>query len=153
MSTWGHIGQSISVILFPLNRWSLHLSSCLVVVLRTISGDNDCPLTASLQWLPEMLLVSLLPHYNPLCVLCEWLMMIMQMLHRRAAWVIITAENEAFWNSLTAEEKTMGLQQVTVYIYQFGQVRSFEIVAMVMLTKPAVCFVRFMHCEGFFNPL
>lgn len=65
-------------------------------VLFTISGDNDWPLSASLQWLPEMLLVSLLPHYNPLCVLCEWLMMIMQMLHRRAAWVIITAENEAF---------------------------------------------------------
>lgn len=65
-------------------------------VLCTISGDNDCPLSASLQWLPEMLLVSLLPHYNPLYVLREWLMMIMQMLHRRAAWVIITAENEAF---------------------------------------------------------
>ena len=79
-------------------------------VLCTISGDNDCPLSATLQWLPEMLLVSLLPHYNPLCVLCEWLMMIMQMFHRRAAWVIITAENEAFWNSPTAEEKTMGLQ-------------------------------------------
>ena len=74
-------------------------------------GDNDCPLSASLQWLPEMLLVSLLPHYNPLCVLCEWLM-IMQMCHQRAAWVIITAENEAFSNSLTAEEKTMGLRCV-----------------------------------------
>lgn len=48
------------------------------------------------QWLPKMLLVSLLPHYKPLCVLCEWLMMIMQMCHRRAARVIITAENEAF---------------------------------------------------------
>lgn len=62
-------------------------------VLCTISGDNGCLI---LQWLPEMLLVSLLPHYNPLCVLCEWLMMIMQMLHRRGAWVIITAEIEAF---------------------------------------------------------
>lgn len=60
---------------------------------RTIRGDGGCP---SLQWLPEMPLVSLLPHYNPLCVLCEWLMMIMQMLRWRAAWVIITAEIGAF---------------------------------------------------------
>jgi len=73
------------------------LSSCFVGgVLCSKSADNDFPLTASPQWLPEMLLVSLLPHYNPLCVLCECLMMIMQMCHRRAAWVIITAEKEAF---------------------------------------------------------
>ena len=117
----------------PPNGWSLHLLFLFAGVLCTISGDNDCPLSTSLQWLPEMLLVSLLPHYNPLCVLREWLMMIMQMLHRRAAWVIITAENEAFWNSLTADEKTMGLQCAWESIFISLGV---ETVAMVMLTKP-----------------
>lgn len=100
------------------HRRSLHLSFLVwCSVCRT--RRHGCPLSASLQWLPQMLLVSLLPHYNPLCVLCEWLMMIMQMRHQRAAWVIITGENEAFWNSLTAEEKTVGLQCVWVYIYQY----------------------------------
>lgn len=113
MNTWGHIGQGIFATSFPCNRWSLH---CSVPVWCRIRR-HDCPVSASLQWLPEMLLVSLLPHYIPLCVLCEWLMMIMQMCHQRAAWVIITGENEAFWNSLTAEEKTMGLQCVCESVY------------------------------------
>lgn len=87
-------------------------------VLHAKSGDSDCPLSVSLQWHPEMLLVSLSPHYDLLCVLHEWLVMIMQMCHRRVAWVIITAENEAFWNSLTAEMKTVCM---CLCPYQCGQ--------------------------------
>lgn len=117
MDTWGHIGWSIFGISFPLNRWSLHLSSCLVAFCAQYQATMTALSVQVFNGCPEMLLVSLLPHYNPLCVLCEWLMMIMQMFHRRAAWVIITAENEAFWNSLTAEEKTMGLQCVCVWVY------------------------------------
>lgn len=64
----------------PPNRRSLHLSLpvCLLCPAHAYEagGGGGRP---TLQWLPEMPLVSLLPHYNPLCVLCEWLMMIMQM--------------------------------------------------------------------------
>lgn len=55
---------------------------------------------------------------------------------------------------LTAEEKTMGLQCARECIFiSLGKVRGFEIVAMVMLTKPVEGFVRFMHCEVFLCPV
>lgn len=46
----------------------------------------------------EMFIVSLLSHYIPLCLHCEWLVLIMQMRQWRAAWVIITAE-DGLWKS------------------------------------------------------
>lgn len=74
---------------------------------------------APLAWLrlrrpSEMLLVSLLPHYNLLCVLCKWLMMIMQMLGWRAARVIITAEIEPFGEILSCKEKPGTHERVRV---------------------------------------
>lgn len=46
----------------------------------------------------EMFIVSLLSHYIPLCLHCEWLVLIMQMRRWREAWVIITAE-DGLWKS------------------------------------------------------
>lgn len=71
---------------------------CIVNIWRTCWPKRRLVLLAtlrdgcqSLRRLPQML------HYNLLCVLREWLMMIMQMLQPRAAPVIIAAEMDPFW--------------------------------------------------------
>lgn len=67
--------RSVSAI--PLLRYISRFLFCPAVSRAHIRGGGGGRPT--LQWLPEMPLVSLLPHYNPLCVLRERLMMIMQM--------------------------------------------------------------------------
>lgn len=105
----------ISRFLFACCVPRTHVRQAVAAAARLFNGSPKC-----LLFLCCLIIILCVSSVNGWWWLCKCL-------RRRAAWVIITAEIEAFWNSLTAEEETTGslvcmCVLTRVYFWGFQQV-------------------------------